>query len=152
MNFTRRRRELIGGLTVRNESIMFPGAMHSKSAEIKTHKDLEVWKKAISFVTDIYKMTAEFQSNEIYGLTNQIRRAAVSIPSNISEGFSRTTDKELLQFLQIARSSATELDTQLIIAKNIGYISNEISGVDSQLLEIRKMLSALITKFRSRIK
>ena len=143
---------LICGLTVWMGEVMFPVAMHSKSAEIKTHKDLEVWKKSISFVTDIYKMTAEFPSNEIYGLTNQIRRAAVSIPSNISEGFSRTTDKELLQFLQIARSSATELDTQLIIAKNIGYISNEISGVDSQLLEIRKMLSALITKFRSRIK
>ena len=118
-------------------------------AEIKTHKDLEVWKKAISFVTDIYKVTAAFPVSEQYGLTSQIRRAAISIPSNIAEGFSRSSSKELIQFLQIARSSAAELDTQLIIAKNIRYVRRDSIILESQLTEIRKMLSALITKIRS---
>ena len=118
-------------------------------AEIKTHKDLEVWKKVISFVTDIYKVTAAFPVSEQYGLTSQIRRAAISIPSNIAEGFSRSSSKELIQFLQIARSSAAELDTQLIIAKNIRYVRRDSIILESQLTEIRKMLSALITKIRS---
>ncbi len=118
-------------------------------AEIKTHKDLEVWKKAISFVTDIYKLTNDFPASELYGLTSQIRRAAISIPSNIAEGFSRSSSKELIQFLQIARSSAAELDTQLIIAKNIRYVRRDSIILESQLTEIRKMLSALITKIRS---
>ena len=118
-------------------------------AKVKTHKDLEVWKKVISFVTDIYKVTAAFPVSEQYGLTSQIRRAAISIPSNIAEGFSRSSSKELIQFLQIARSSAAELDTQLIIAKNIRYVRRDSIILESQLTEIRKMLSALITKIRS---
>ena len=118
-------------------------------AKVKTHKDLEVWKKAISFVTDIYKLTNDFPASELYGLTSQIRRAAISIPSNIAEGFSRSSSKELIQFLQIARSSAAELDTQLIIAKNIRYVRRDSIILESQLTEIRKMLSALITKIRS---
>ena len=119
-------------------------------AEVKTHEDLEVWKKSVSFVTDIYRLTSDFPPNELYGLTSQIRRAAISIPSNISEGFARTSQKELVHFLEISRSSAAELDTQLIIAKNVDYIRTDISFLEGQLLEIRKMLSALITKFRSR--
>ena len=118
---------------------------------VKTHKDLKVWEKSISFVTDIYKLTAGFPSSEIYGLTNQIRRAAVSIPSNIAEGSARDSDKEFLHYLQIARSSAVELDTQLIIAKNVGYIKNDIPQIEGTMLEILKMLSSLITKVKSRV-
>ena len=140
---------LICGLTVWMGEVMFPVAMHSKSAEIKTHKDLEVWKKSISFVTDIYKITAEFPPNEVYGITSQIRRAAVSIPSNISEGFARTSENELIHFLEISRSSAAEIETQLIIAKNLNYISKSYSNINYKLVEILKMLSALITKLKS---
>ena len=118
-------------------------------AEIKTHKDLEVWKKAISFVTDIYKLTNDFPASELYGLTSQIRRSAVSIPSNIAEGFARTSEKELIHFLEISRSSAAEIETQLIIAKNLDYISESYSEINIKLVEVLKMLSALITKLKS---
>lgn len=83
---------------------------------MKTHKDLEVWKKSVEFVTDLYKVTQDFPKEEFYGLTSQMRRAAVSIPSNIAEGSARQGNKELVQFLYIALGSAVELDTQLIIA------------------------------------
>lgn len=90
---------------------------------MKTHKDLEVWKKSVEFVTDLYKVTQDFPKEEFYGLTSQMRRAAVSIPSNIAEGSARQGNKELVQFLYIALGSAVELDTQLIIARNLTYIN-----------------------------
>ncbi|MFA5010608.1 MAG: four helix bundle protein [Ignavibacteria bacterium] len=86
---------------------------------IKTHKDLEVWKKSIDLVSEIYEITKSFPKEEIYGLTNQIRRSAVSIPSNIAEGAGRNHDKEFIQFLYIAMGSSSELETQIFICKNL---------------------------------
>ena len=86
---------------------------------IKTHKDLDVWKKSIDFVTKIYKTTNSYPKSELYGLVSQIRRAAVSIPSNITEGAVRKSKVEFRQFLYIALSSAAEIETQLIISKNL---------------------------------
>lgn len=88
---------------------------------MKTHKDLEVWQKAIAFVTDDYNQTGHFPKEEMYGLVSQIRRSAVSLPSNIAEGAARQLNKEYIQFLYVALGSLMELDTQLIITKNLNF-------------------------------
>lgn len=92
---------------------------------MKTHKDLDAWKKSIDFVTVVYKLTKGFPIEERYGLTKQIRRSAVSIPSNITEGAARNYDKEFIQYLYIALGSAAEIETQLMIACNLEFISKE---------------------------
>ncbi|MFV0198744.1 four helix bundle protein [Empedobacter falsenii] len=119
---------------------------------MKTHKDLEVWKKSVDFVTTIYSETQNFPKEEIYGLTNQMRRAAVSIPSNIAEGSARQGNKELVQFLYIALGSAVELDTQLIIARNLTYINEEkFIQLIVKLEEIAKMLNGLINYRKTKL-
>jgi len=111
---------------------------------MKTHKDLDVWKKSIEFVTEIYKVSKDFPKEEIYGITSQIRRAAVSIPSNISEGAGRSSDKEFAHFISIALGSIAETETQLIIVKNLGYLSeNDFSKLENNLTDIRKMTLGL---------
>lgn len=115
---------------------------------MKTYKDLEVWQKSIVFVTDIYNQTNNFPKEEMYGLVSQLRRSAVSVPSNIAEGSARQSNKEYIQFLYIALGSLVELDTQLIIAENIKFISNEtLSDLQIKMEEIGKMLNGLI-KYR----
>ena len=87
-----------------------------------THKDLDIWKQGIELVEEVYKATAEFPKEEIYGLTNQMRRASVSIPSNISEGAARGSKKEFIKFLYVALGSLAELETQTIISEKLGYL------------------------------
>ena len=112
---------------------------------IKTHKDLDVWKKNIEFVSEIYQLTNSFPKQELYGLTSQIRRAAISIPSNIAEGAARNHKKEFKQFLYISLSSSTELETQIIIAYNLEYINLSQYNLYLEKLEIiSKMLQGLI--------
>ena len=118
---------------------------------IKTHKDLDIWQRSITFVAEIYKLTSTVPKEEIYCLSAQMRRCAISIPSNISEGSARESDQEFVRFLQIARSSAVELDTQLIIAKNIGYLGDSYIKINEELLIILKMLSSLIKKVKARL-
>ena len=111
---------------------------------MKTHRDLKVWQDSILLVTEIYKLTKEFPSSENYGLTSQIQRSAVSIPSNIAEGAARNSTKEFAYYLSIALGSLAELETQLIIAKNIKYISDEqYTFIADKFIEIRKMLNGL---------
>ena len=119
---------------------------------MKTHKELIVWKKSIDFVTEVYKVTSNFPKEEIYGIISQLRRAAVSIPSNIAEGAARKTDKEFARFLYIARASAAEIETQLLISENLGYIKASENQLKMDLLEILKMLTSLINKINQRIK
>jgi len=107
------------------------------------HKDLEVWKKSIDTVIEIYRLSDAFPKLEIYGLTSQLRRAAVSIPSNIAEGAARGSDKEFLYFLNIASGSLAEVETQIIIAKRLGYVTTEEQILES-VKTIRKMLAGLI--------
>jgi four helix bundle protein len=115
---------------------------------MKTHKDLNVWKESIDLVTLIYEKTKSFPKDELFGLTSQIRCSAISIPSNISEGAARESNKEFLRFLFISQGSVSELDTQLIIAYNLKFLSNEDNYLISEKLgAIRKMLAGLI-KFR----
>lgn len=118
---------------------------------MKTHKDLLVWKKSIEFVTKIYALTKSFPENERYGLTTQLRRAAVSIPSNISEGAARGSSKEFVRFLFVSRASAAEIETQLLIAENLNYLQSNKNELHKDLLTILKMLSSLINKISRRI-
>ena len=112
---------------------------------VRTHKDLDVWKTAIDFVTTIYGNTALFPKEEIYGLTSQIRRAAVSIPSNIAAGASRKSKTEFKQFLYIALASGAELETQIIIANNLKYLKEDkYEKMLEELNTIAKMLQGLI--------
>lgn len=112
---------------------------------VRTHKDLDVWKIAIDFVTTIYQITSLFPKEEIYGLTSQIRRAAVSIPSNIAEGAGRKSKTEFKQFLYIALASASELETQIIIANNLKYLQEDkYENMLKELNTIAKMLQGLI--------
>jgi len=108
-----------------------------------SYRDLLVWQKAIALVTEIYRATRSFPKEEVYGLTSQMRRAAVSIPSNIAEGQARLTKGEFRQFLGQAKGSLAELDTQLVIAQNLGYISQP-EPLLNQLAEVGRMLNGLL--------
>ena len=125
--------------------------MSGKDVKVRTHKDLDVWKKAMSFVTELYKITATFPKDERYGLTSQMRRAAVSMPSNISEGAARQSNKEFIQFLYIALGSNVEIETQLNIARNLNFINDEtFEKMDEDQNEISRMLMGLIKYRKSR--
>ena len=110
-------------------------------------KELKSWQKAIDFCVDIYKLTGSFPSEEKFGLTSQLRRAGISVPSNIAEGAGRNSDKEFLHFLSIATGSSYEVETQLIIAYRLGYIQlKEIKEAELKLSEIQKMIFAFSRK------
>ena len=112
---------------------------------MKSHKDLIVWQKSMDHVAAIYVATRTFPKEELFGIVSQMRRAAVSIPSNIAEGYGRLYDKETVKFLSNALGSASELETQLIISKDIGYLLIEdFQKLINQIEEIIRMLSALI--------
>ena len=112
-------------------------------SEIKTHKDLIVWKKSVVFVTEIYKFTSSLPDNEKFGIISQLRRAAVSIPTNIAEGAARHSTKEFIQFIYISLGSVSEIDTLLLIVGNLKYADvSELSKLNFQADEIKKMLTA----------
>ncbi len=116
---------------------------------MKNHYDLDVWKKSIKLVKDIYEISKFFPKEEIYGLTSQIRRAAVSIPSNIAEGASRQSNKEFIQFLYIALGSCSEVETQIIIAKELSFI-NDTKSILNQIKEIKKMINGLLKYIKTK--
>ena len=108
------------------------------------HKNLKVYQKSIELVSDIYALTQKFPGHEKFCLTSQLRRSAISIPSNIAEGSSRKTEKERKRFYEISRSSLVELDTQIGISINLGYLNkNQITKVEKLANEIFAMLSAM---------
>ena len=112
-------------------------------------KELEIWKRSRLFCSEIYQITSSFPSDEKFGLTNQLRRAAVSIPSNIAEGSSRNSNKDFSRFLEIAIGSAYEIETQVLIAFDLGFVStDECEKSVNELAEIIKMIS----RFRSTLK
>jgi len=116
-------------------------------SKIKTHKDLEVWKKSMNLAKEIYKSTAGFPREETYGLVSQIKQAVLSIPSNIAEGAARNSRKEFIQFLYVSLGSLAELETQLLLSKELGFF--EDSKIDREIEEIRKMLLGLIKYLRN---
>jgi len=116
----------------------------------KPHKKLDVWKKSIELVQNIYKLTETFPKSEFYGLTNQMRRAAVSIPANISEGAARQTKKEFIQFLHVSQGSLSELDTHLEISKNLAYLKeDDLQELPLLMNDIDKMLTGLIKSLKT---
>ncbi|HEY4497091.1 MAG TPA: four helix bundle protein [Candidatus Paceibacterota bacterium] len=113
---------------------------------MKSYKELIVWQKSVELVEEIYKLTPFFPKDEIYGISSQMKRAVVSIPSNIAEGFVRKHNKEFQQFIRTAFGSAAELETQLIIAKKLRLApSNNFNKIEALLNEILKMLNRLIS-------
>lgn len=114
---------------------------------IKNFKDLLVWQKAHTLVIETYKITGQFPNLEKFGLTSQMRRAALSITSNIAEGFGRNTDKDKVHFLVMARGSSNELLSQYLVAYDLNFInSNDLAILEQKNVEIQKMLSGLIKK------
>lgn len=115
--------------------------------KINSYKDLIVWQKSMLLVEKIYKLTEDFPKKEIFGITSQIRRATVSIPSNIVEGSGRGSRKDYRQFLLIALGSSKELETQLEISSRLGFVKN-IDETINLLTEIQKMLSSIVEKLK----
>jgi four helix bundle protein len=114
-----------------------------------TFEDLRAWQCAMSLALEIYQATNNFPKHEIYGLSSQLRRAAVSVPSNIAEGKGRKSDKELCQFLNHARGSVCEVQTQLMLARQIGYLDESQSHrLLSEAAEVGRLLNGLIKTFR----
>jgi four helix bundle protein len=123
------------------------------SDEVKTggYKDLLVWQKGIALVKQVYNLTRSFPDEEKFGLISQMRRAAISIPSNIAEGQARHTTGEFIQFISNAEGSLAELDTQLILAVELNYCENkDVHDASVQIYELRKMLNALRRKLQQR--
>lgn len=114
---------------------------------MRNFRNLEIWRSSIQLVSEIYKLTNNFPEYEKYGLVSQIRRCAVSIPSNIAEGCSRDTSKEFSRFIQIAIGSSFELETQLLIAKKLAFTSNQ-HQIIADLNVIQKRLNALNTSIK----
>jgi four helix bundle protein len=111
---------------------------------MRPHEKLDVWKKSIDFVVAIYKATERFPKEEKFGLTSQLRRAAVSIPANIAEGAGRRSDREFAHFLSNSQGSASEVDTELLIANHLKFlVDDDFGNLRSSLNEIGKMLTGL---------
>ena|SRR5579884_1044652 len=115
-------------------------------------KNLTVWRKAHELTLAIYKCTRTFPTEEMYGLTSQIRRASASIGANIAEGCGRRSDPELKRFLQIARGSASELECHLLLARDLGLFTQlEFEDLEAKVLEVQRMLAALTQRLRTPI-
>jgi four helix bundle protein len=112
---------------------------------IRTHKDLDVWKQALDLSADVYRLTEAFHREEIYGLSSQMRRASVSVASNIAEGAARRTDRDFIHFLHVALGSTSELDTQAEIAIRVGHVDKEsMLNLQRRIATVARMLYGLI--------
>jgi len=124
--------------------------MNNGKIKIQTFTDLNAWKEGHKLVLEIYKISKNFPKEELFGLINQIRRAAVSITSNIAEGFSRQSYKEKVQFYSIAQGSVTELQNQIFISKDINYINkDEFQKISEQAIVVHKLITGLIKYSKS---
>jgi four helix bundle protein len=118
---------------------------------MKSFKELDVWKKAVKLAAATYRRTESFPSSDKYVLTHQIRKAAVSVPANIAEGWGRGSTKEYIQFLIIARGSLMELDSHFCIAHELDYVhAQDIEGIEREIESVGKMLNRLISSLRAR--
>jgi four helix bundle protein len=118
---------------------------------LKNYKELKVWEKSYQLCLEVYLITQEFPKIEIYGLISQMRRAALSIPSNIAEGYGRKTISEYLRFLYIAYGSVCELETQILLSGDLGYLNeNRLSKVQKEVREVERMLQALIKSLENK--
>jgi len=119
---------------------------------IKSYQDLKVWQVAMALANDVYTVTAEFPKREWYGLASQVRRAAVSVPSNVAEGHARGSTRDFLRFLAVAQGSLAEVETQLLIAARQGILANEaVSTLLATADEVGKMLRSLRISLKAKI-
>lgn len=117
----------------------------------KPHKKLDIWSKVIDFVVFMYQVTSNFPREEEFGLKSQLRRASVSVPSNISEGLTRRSKKDRIHFLNIAQASLSEIDAQVEVSQRLGFLNKEIeSEANDRMMVIEQMLSGLIRAVESR--
>jgi len=118
---------------------------------MQDYKNIIVWQKSYHLVLQIYKLTETFPKHELYALTTQLRRAAVSIPSNIAEGSAKESDLDFARFLEMAIGSAFEIECQLMLAGDLGYIQQkDVRSILQEIAEVKKMLAAFIKKLRSK--
>ncbi len=118
---------------------------------LKNYKELKVWQKAYQLCLEIYKITKDFPKEERYGLTSQIRRAAVSVPSNIAEGYGRKTTPDYIRSLYIAYGSNCELETQVLLSGDLGYIeAGKLKKLEDEIGEVERMLKALIKSLENK--
>jgi len=118
---------------------------------LRSYKDLKVWQKSYQLSLLVYEVTSEFPKSELYGLVSQMRRAAIAIPSNIAEGYARQYSKEYIQFLSVAYSSASELETQILLAHDLGFLKEEdFKKVYGLQQEVAKMLYRLMESLRKK--
>ncbi len=109
---------------------------------MNNHKDLDAWKESMNMVVNVYDLTKSFPQEELYGLSSQIKRSAISVPSNIAEGAARSSRAEFIRFLNISLGSLSELETQLILAMRLNYINNQ--SIFDKIIDIRKIICGLI--------
>ena len=115
------------------------------------HKELEVWKESMDLVVDVYQLTTKFPKSEQYGLTSQIQRSAVSVPSNIAEGCARRSEKETFRFLSITLGSLAELETQLMIVERVGYCDSSLASIFEKITKIRQLTLGLMRYIEKRL-
>ena len=116
---------------------------------MRKYKDLKFWQRSVNLATQVYSITSQFPAEERFGLISQMRRAAVSVSSNIAEGAGRTSDKEYKHFLDIAYGSLYELQTQLIISNNLDYVKSDIcKAIEDEIIEIQKMIFTYAKRFK----
>jgi len=118
-------------------------------ADIKSYKDLQIWQRSMDLVEKIYRITGKLPNSEQWGLSSQMRRAAVSVPSNIAEGYGRQATGEYRHHLSIARASLLELETQVLLCHRLGFLDeSEVNSLIDEIEEISKMIASLISKIR----
>jgi four helix bundle protein len=127
------------------------GVLNQMEAKMKDFRQLKVWEKAHHLALEVYKATATFPKEELYGLMSQLRRASVSIPTNIAEGCGRNTDADFARFLQIAMGSTSETEYEIILAFDLGFLSKgQFESLQAQAEEVKKMLASFIKTLRTR--
>lgn len=116
---------------------------------MRKYKDLKIWKRSVDLSTEIYRLTSTFPSEEKYGLVSQMRRSSISVPSNIAEGAGRSSDKEFKRFLDISYGSLYELQTQIIISHNLGFVEEKFfEKIEGEIIEIQKMIFTYANRFQ----
>jgi four helix bundle protein len=122
------------------------------NAPCKSHNDLIVWRKAVELAVEVHRVTTRFPRHELFGLASQMRRAAIWIPSNVAEGTARRTTRDLVAFLHVARGSLAEVETQLLLAQQVGYVYDRVRDALMVLIdEVGRLLNGLISALKERL-
>ena len=133
---------------MRTRFLLFAFALHSNMGAVKSYEDLIVWQKSVCLVEEIYTLTSSFPKSELFGLTSQMNRSAVSVPSNIAEGFGRRSRDEFKRYLKISLGSLYELKTQVLISNRLGFITyQQMKSLEDLFLSIDKIIHTILKKW-----